>query len=66
MLNVSDFEPGNNPKSFLNTKGVTEPKKVKEYIPITVHVLPHHKTKQEFIICIDNAKVNLIFITFLS
>ena len=28
-----------------------------EYIPIFVDVLLHHKTKQEFIFCIDNAKV---------
>ena len=33
--------------------------KRKEYIPITVDVLLHHKTKQELILCINNARVHL-------
>ena len=45
-------------KLFLNTKGVTWPKKFKEYIPIFVDVLLHHKTKQELIFCIDDAKAS--------
>ena len=30
-----------------------------QYIPIFVDVLPLYKTKQEYILCIDNAKAHL-------
>ena len=31
----------------------------KEYIPILVDGLLHHKTKQEFTFCVDNAKAHM-------
>jgi len=33
--------------------------KLGKYIPISADALLHHKTKQEFIFCIDNAQVHL-------
>ena len=55
FLNFSDFEPRN----ILKYHRPNFAKKYNEYIPIFVDVLLHHKTKQEFIFCIDNAKVHL-------
>ena len=39
--------------------------KFKEYIPMVFCVLLHHKTKQEFIFCIDNTKVYLKAVSYL-
>ena len=59
FLNISDFEDVTIFKLFLNTKGLTSPKNFKELIPIFVDVLLHSKTKQEFTLCTDNAKLHL-------
>ena len=40
------------PKLFLTNEG-------EENIPIFVDILLRHKVKEEFIFCIDNAKVHL-------
>ena len=55
FLDFSDFEP----RIILKYHRPNFAKKYNEYIPIFVDVLLHHKTKQEFIFCIDNAKVHL-------
>ena len=44
---------------LVNTKNVISPKRCKEYIPIFVDVFLHHKTKQEFVLCINDAKLHL-------
>ena len=49
ILKFSDIEPRLILKFYLNTKGVTSPKKFEEHIPIFVTVPLHHKSKQEFI-----------------
>ena len=40
-------------------KDISEDWKFEEYIPISVDVLLHHKTKHELIFCMDNAKLHL-------
>ena len=57
FLPSSDFESRIILKLVLNTKSVTS--SLRNIFQFFVDVLQHHKTKQEFIFCIDSAKVHL-------
>ena len=59
FLNFSEFEHRITLKLFFKYQRCNFVQRIKEYIPIFVDILLHHKSRQEFIFCIDNAKVHL-------